>query len=163
MPTSDPPRERDIRALHARIERLEHHMRAELDRKVDASVYGVEIPQIKEASRKHECHQSATIAVMSSSMASIEKSVRSIEGSLNRWKTFKLGGVLVIVLAIISGAAYIIATNSKTELVQTSVQRIETDVTNMRSQINEMKPAKHAEEKTLKTIREAIKEELRGH
>jgi len=151
--TSDPPRGRDIKALHARIERLEQNMKAELDRKVDSKVYGVEIPQLKESVGKHECHQAATIAVMTNSMASIEKSVQNIEGSLNRWKTFKIGGILAIVLAVISGAAYLINTDSKTETVKASVKRIE-------SQIDEIKPGKYAEARTLRTIREAIKEEM---
>lgn len=160
MSTSDPPRAQDIRALHARIERLEQSMKAELEKKVDSKVYEVEIPQLKESVGKHECHQEATIAVMSSSMASIERSVQNIEGSLNRWKTFKVGGVLAIVLAVISGAVYMINTNSQTEAVQTSVKRIETDVTDMRSQIKDIKPDQYAEARTLRTIREAIKEEM---
>jgi outer membrane murein-binding lipoprotein Lpp len=153
-------RDRDIRALHARIARLEQDMKAGLDKKVDSKVYEVEIPALKDSVGKHECHQEATIAVMSSSMASIEKSVQNIEGSLNRWKAFKVGGVLAVVLAVISGAAYMINTNSKTEAVKTSVKRIETDVTDMRSQIKEIKPDQYAEARTLRTIREAIKEEM---
>jgi uncharacterized protein (UPF0335 family) len=160
MSTSDPPRAQDIRALHARIERLEQSMKAELEKKVDSKVYGVEIPQLKEAVKTHECHQEATIAVMSISTASIERSVRNIEGSLNRWKTFKIGGVIAIVLAVISGAVYMISTNSQTEAVKTSVKRIETDVTDMRSQIKGITPDQYSEARTLRTIREAIKEEL---
>jgi uncharacterized protein (UPF0335 family) len=160
MSTSDPPRAQDIRALHARIERLEQSMKAELEKKVDSKVYGVEIPQLKEAVKTHECHQEAAIAVMSISTASIERSVRNIEGSLSRWKTFKIGGVIAIVLAVISGAVYMISTNSQTEAVKTSVKRIETDVTDMRSQIKGITPDQYSEARTLRTIREAIKEEL---
>jgi len=160
MSTSDPPRAQDIRALHARIERLEQSMRAELEKKIDSKVYEVEIPQLKNSVGKHKCHQEATIAVMSSSMVSIERSVQNIEGSLSRWKAFKIGGILSVVLAVISGAVYMVSTNFQTEAVKASVKRIETDVTDMRSQIDEIKPDKHAEAKTLRTIRETIQEEM---
>jgi predicted nucleic acid-binding Zn-ribbon protein len=61
---------------------------------------------------------------------------------------------------VVSGAVYMVSTNFQTEAVKASVKRIETDVTDMRFQIDEIKPDKHAEAKTLRTIRETIQEEM---
>lgn len=160
MSQSEPPRERDIRGLHARIERLEQSMKAELEKKVDARVAELEIAQLKDSVGKHECYQVAQIAVMSSSMESAAKSVQKIEESLNRWRTFKISGVLAIVLAVISGAAYLIKTNARTSTVRESVERIEDDVANMRAQIEKYAPSQYGDELTIQQIKEAIREEL---
>jgi hypothetical protein len=155
-------RQQDIRALHARIMELELRMKAELDRKKDAKVVDLEVVQLKEAVSKHECSQITRIELMSSSMSAIQKSISNIEGSISRWKSFRLGGVLAIVLALISGATYIIRAETKADTVSTSVKRIEEDVAEMREQFEGITPKKEADEETLNVIRSTIMEALSG-
>lgn len=154
-------REKDIRALHARIQRLEDQMSEELDKKKDTSVVDLEIQQLKASAGKHDCIQGTKMALMSSSMGAIEKSVQNIEDSLGRWRSIKMVGVIAIVTAVLSGAAYVIRTDSKTQAVKASVGRIEEDISTVKSQVDGMqKDTPYAERRALAVIRETIKEEM---
>lgn len=151
-------RPQDIRALHARIKELDMALKAELDKKKDASIIDLEVEQLRALVGKHECSQVTRIALISSSMESIEKSVSNIEEGMNRWKNLRLGGVLAVLLALISGTAYIIRSEAKADTVQTSVRRIETDVADMKRRMDGS--SWHSDEGTLKAIRDTIAEAL---
>lgn len=160
-----PPKDSDIKALHARIKDLEDRMNNKLEKKKDRDVVDVEIAELK---KPHPCIQRVSIATMTQSIEGIEGGIREIKSSLNKWKTIKYGGVVAIVIALVSGAAYMVRASTKTDTVEQSVQNIETDVSQlkisnerMEGRLVDMKSdSKAGSEEDMKEIRRMFREEL---
>lgn len=166
---SDNAKRSDIKALHARIKDLEDRMKEELGRKKDRDVADLKLAEIqKQIDHPHPCIQEVAIATLSQSVGSIEGGISEIKTSLNRWKSFKLGGVIALILALVSGAAYMVRAASKTETVEKSVQNIETDVSQLKTsnkrmevRLVEMKSeSKTDSREDMIEIRKMLREEL---
>lgn len=140
-------------------------MNSKLEKKKDKDVVDVEISELK---KPHPCIQRVNIATMSQSIEGIEGGIREIKSSLNKWKTVKLGGIIAIVMAIVSGAAYMVRASTKTDTVEQSVQNIEIDVSQLKTsnermegRLVEMKSdSKAGSKEDMKEIRRMLREEL---
>jgi uncharacterized membrane protein YvbJ len=109
---------RDIRGLHARIRDLEVSLRQEIGKKQDKG--------------DHLCTQEGRIGDLSRAMEGIGRDIRSINSNISNGRILKWSAVITVILAIISGTAYIVRSSEKTDSVERSVQKIETDVSDLR-------------------------------
>ena len=96
--------------LTAQMQQLQSSMENRLSKKQDSesakvAIHAVEeridrVEKLAEKSSHHNCYRGDTLS-------KIQEDISSIQKTLNSWKTIKIGAVITLVVAILSGAYFI--------------------------------------------------------
>jgi anti-sigma-K factor RskA len=126
------------RKIMAAVQEEIARFRMETDRNV-GSIRAVADKAVDRALLPHICTQQAYIE-------KIGTDVSSIKQTLDSWKTLKLAASITVILAILSGGAYVIHTAERTDSLKSHVD-------DMKRDINMLVEANTRTEKTIREVR----------
>jgi hypothetical protein len=127
--TEQLPTWREVKALHARVGELERRLTRMIDGKKSTDLCTSEMQHLASiAGAPHSCTQEGRIASVESSVSSIDTSLQAMSNSMAVKRWFQAGSVLTVVIMLTTAAAFIVRSSSKTEYVQSSVEKIAVDI-----------------------------------
>lgn len=126
----------DVKELKREMHDMEKRLQAGIDKKRDEKVASLEVANMRsrlavveqisqeakqEAGEPHICHQGEALQEIRSSISSINK-------TLNSWRTLKLGAIIALLIALLSGAWFVFQLKGEQAVLNVKVTSVEDSV-----------------------------------
>jgi hypothetical protein len=153
------------RDLRDEIHEMEKRLQASIDKKRDKTVASLEVANMhsrlaiieklskeakEEAGKPHVCHQGEALQEIRSSISSINK-------TLNSWRTLKLGAIIALLIALLSGAWFVFQLKGEQAVLNVKVTSVEDSVAEIKDSTSKGDSRDVQILETLRSMQEDIK------
>ena len=154
--------------LRTDLDHLDARLSKNLEKKQDISVAKLEISAMQEklatveriagdairTAENHTCHQSGTLE-------DIRQSIHRLDASVNSWKNMKIGAVVTLLVALVTGAWFVFQMKGDQAVLNVKVTAIEESMDEVNESVREITTDRmQKDELILETLR-SVKEDIR--